>query len=77
MNREDARCPKCGSKDVDRDEVDVGVGMVFGPWGCAACHWSEWPEYDLSDGRDPKTDAGVIDSRGGLTPIRRQEPSHG
>jgi len=42
-------CPKCGSDDLNRDEVDVAVGVIYGPYGCA-CGWSEWPEFDRSDG---------------------------
>lgn len=52
-------CPKCGSEDLYRDEVDVGVGVVRGPYGCPACGWSEDEAYDLSTGRDP------VDARGG------------
>lgn len=35
------KCPNCGSTNVDRDEVDVGVGTVMGPWSCHDCEWSE------------------------------------
>ncbi len=45
-------CPKCGT-ECYRDEVDVGVGTIFGPYGCPGCGWSEDSEYDLSDGRSP------------------------
>ena len=58
-------CPRCGS-ECCRDEVDVGVGVMIGPWGCA-CGWSEDSRYDLSDGKSPVRDGGVIDSRGGWT----------
>lgn len=53
------KCPKCGS-ECGRDEADVGVGVIYGPWGCS-CGWSEYEEYDLSDGRDG------LDERGGFT----------
>lgn len=45
-------CPKCGT-DCDRDEVDVGVGVMYGPYGCCACGWSEDSHYDRSDGPSP------------------------
>ena len=53
-------CPECGC-ECDRDEVDNGVGIMYGPWGCCACGWSEDSEY--SHNPDPH-----IDSRGGYTP---------
>lgn len=34
-------CPQCGSTSVDRDEVDIGVGVQCGPWGCFDCGWVE------------------------------------
>jgi len=34
-------CPKCGSTNCDRDEVDIGVGTQCGPWACFDCGWSE------------------------------------
>ena len=52
-------CPKCGEQ-CERDSVDVGVGTIHGPFGCPRCGWSEDPEYDLSEGRDP------VDEKGGL-----------
>lgn len=33
-------CPRCGAELV-RDEVDIGVGVLFGPAGCPDCHWVE------------------------------------
>ena len=32
-------CPHCGEA-CDREEVDVGVGTVYGPWRCPGCGWS-------------------------------------
>jgi hypothetical protein len=43
------RCPKCGT---NCDSVDVGVGIMYGPYGCPGCGWSEDSEYDLSEGKD-------------------------
>jgi transcription elongation factor Elf1 len=40
-------CPKCSSADCWRHEVDVGVGIQYGPWNCAGCGWSE--DQDLRE----------------------------
>lgn len=62
------QCPKCGD-ECDRDSVDVGVGVIHGPWGCPACGWSEDPEYDLSSGQSElRGDGSVIDQFGGCHP---------
>ena len=61
-------CPKCDA-ECWRDEVDVGVGFVYGPYGCPVCRWSEYPEYDLSTGQTAEREHGTIDQWGGLTPI--------
>ena len=53
------QCPKCQT-ECDRDEVDIGVCVVNGPWGCHRCGWSEY--YDLSNGKDPiQEDGSVLD----------------
>lgn len=59
-------CPKCG-REAYRDSADVGVGIIYGPWGCP-CGWSESPEYDVTEG--PKFIEGGyrIDQWGGATP---------
>lgn len=58
-------CPNCG-QPCGRDEADVGVGIIYGPWGCP-CGWSESERFNVSDG--PKCENGYrVDSRGGLTP---------
>lgn len=62
-------CPKCG-EDCCRDEVDVGVGIIYGPYGCS-CGWSEDPYYDGSDGPSPAAREHknhYVDSTGGMTP---------
>jgi len=62
-------CPKCGSEECWQDHADVGVGIIFGPWGCPECGWSEYDEYDLSEGKDPVDEkGGVIDQFGGYHP---------
>lgn len=44
------KCPECGSEHCSRDEADVGVGVIYGPWRCGDCGWSE-----------PVEDYGIID----------------
>jgi hypothetical protein len=36
-------CPKCNAECI-RDEVDIGVGVQYGPWGCPECGWSQQDE---------------------------------
>lgn len=42
------KCPKCGD-DCWRDSCDVGVGVIYGPYGCP-CGWSEDRELDRTSG---------------------------
>lgn len=61
-------CPKCGG-DCDRDEVDVGVGVIHGPYGCFECGWSESAEYDSSEGVSQKEQENpdfMVDPQGGM-----------
>ncbi len=61
-------CPRCGGL-CHRDSVDIGVGVVHGPYGCEECAWSEDPAYDLSGGKDPVDEkGGAIDQYGGYHP---------
>lgn len=66
------QCPKCGYDECHRDSVDCGYcgyGPIYGPWGCPACGWSQYAEYDLSEGRDPVDEkGGVIDQYGSYHP---------
>lgn len=63
------KCPKCGNEDCWRDSADVGVGIIFGPWGCPDCGWSEDSEYDLSEGQNRFDDkGGMIDQFGSYYP---------
>jgi hypothetical protein len=61
-------CPRCG-RDCDRDEVDVQVGIIYGPWGCY-CGWSEHDAYDVTGGPRLDEHGCQIDQWGGLTPPR-------
>ena len=62
------KCPKCKSPEVWRDSVDVGVGIMHGPYGCSDCGWSEDERYDQSEGS--KYESGCLtDQWGGLHPM--------
>jgi Zn-finger nucleic acid-binding protein len=39
-------CPNCNCSDCWRDEVDIGVGVQYGPWHCPECGWYEGHEVD-------------------------------
>ena len=41
-------CPNCGC-ECERESVDVGVGIIYGPWGCH-CGWSEDDFYNQLTG---------------------------
>jgi hypothetical protein len=57
-------CPKCETP-CTRESIHNGIGLLFGPFGCPGCGWSEYEEYDLSDGRDPLDEkGGVLDQWG-------------
>ena len=65
---QDGICPRCGSY-CDRDSADVGIGIIYGPYGCE-CGWSEWGKYDavFGEGQKPDDDGGYTDTRGGYYP---------
>jgi predicted nucleic-acid-binding Zn-ribbon protein len=67
VSAEQFTCPKCGG-DCSRDDADIGIGIIYGPWGCGNCGWSENPEYDISEGQKTTEAGGVIDQFGGITP---------
>ena len=68
--RETCDCPHCG-EPCDRDSVDVGIGVIHGPWGCANCGWSSSPEYDCRDGIRRDGDDRVFDQYGGSHHVTR------
>ncbi len=37
---ESMACPTCGSECI-RDEVDIGVGVQYGPLICTECGWAQ------------------------------------
>lgn len=77
MTQHTFHCPHCRS-ECFRDSVDVGVGVIHGPWGCPQCRWSEDERYDLRDGDKHTSSGGVIDQYGGIHPKppggRTQQP---
>lgn len=61
------KCPSCGGSDLRRDEVHNGVCMLYGPFGCADCGWSEDSRYDCQDG-PIENEWGTINQYGNLFP---------
>jgi hypothetical protein len=65
--RPEDECPRCGSH-CDRDEADVGVGIIYGPYGCG-CGWSEDDKYDAVFGDGGwQADGSYRDPYGGHWP---------
>lgn len=67
-----ATCPNCGAEDLWRDEVDVGVGIIYGPYGCP-CGWSESGEYNHLDSAG-REDGLRTDPWGGVYPAGNPVP---
>lgn len=77
MAGELTRCPKCNT-ECARDEVHNGVMMLYGPWGCPGCAWSESEDYDLSNGQSPfDSRGGMIDQYGHYHPAGSFDPEDG
>lgn len=69
MQGDEQDCPKCGVEGaLWRDSVDVGVGVMYGPWGCRNCGWSSDPAYDVSDGVTETPEGYRRDQYGSLHP---------
>lgn len=64
---ETQNCEKCGA-ECSREEVDVGVGIIYGPWGCPECGWSESSQYDVSEGRKYTKNGYMLDQFGNAYP---------
>lgn len=61
-------CPNCGG-ECECDEVDIGVGVLHGPYGCPACHWSQDSYYDSSKGESQAAKDNpnfYVDNKGGM-----------
>jgi ssDNA-binding Zn-finger/Zn-ribbon topoisomerase 1 len=69
---ETCNCPHC-NETCDRAEVDVGVGVIHGPWGCPQCGWSSEQTYDNRDGVKRDGDDRVFDQYGVSHSINRVE----
>lgn len=61
-------CPRCEEVGLWRDSADVGVGIIYGPYGCPFCGWSENEEYDLQIGGGLQDNGSYLDPYGGLLP---------
>lgn len=69
---DEMNCPSCGGYCY-RDSVDVGIGIIHGPYGCTECGWSEWEEYDKRNGlskAEMEQPEYLFDTRGGM--IRKE-----
>jgi hypothetical protein len=42
-------CPECNAP-CWREEVDVGVGIIAGPWMCGECAWDEDQAFPMAGG---------------------------
>lgn len=70
-------CPKC-NEECYREQADVGVGIIYGPYGCPECGWSEWTQYDRSEGESEKGKEHpdwFVDQWGGM--IRKEAVKEG
>jgi hypothetical protein len=67
-------CPKCGD-DCWRESVDVGVGVIYGPYGCS-CGWSEHEEYDSSDAHAAAPEGWRVTPQGVLINLERERDEH-
>lgn len=65
-NKDECQCPNCGHGCM-RESADVGIGVIYGPWGCS-CGWSEDERYNLLAGPKFTERGGMIDQYGGITP---------
>lgn len=65
---DDSPCPNCNEPGLWRESVNVGVGVIYGPYGCPNCGWSESREYDQSQGPKLNSDGSPTDQWGGVYP---------
>jgi hypothetical protein len=71
INMDTKLCEKCG-EECWRDEADVGVGVIYGPWACGVCGWSENEYYDRSNGpsaAQKEHPDHYVDPHGRMTPL--------
>ena len=72
MKRETQNCPHCG-EECCRDDVNVGIGIMYGPWGCPNCGWSEYEEHDSREGVRGAGNDRVFDQYGGSCHVGRPD----
>ena len=59
-------CPKCGAQGLWRDSANIGVGIIYGPYGCEECRWSEDDEYDCTSGAAKADTVGIRHDQWGV-----------
>ena len=69
------KCENCNG-ECQRDEVDVGVDVMHGPYGCPNCGWSEYDEYNQLTG-EKRDESGqfAYDQFGGMyrAPVEKKK----
>lgn len=46
-------CPRCGAP-CERYDVDIGVGILYGPWFCTQCAYNEDDEIRETKATKPE-----------------------
>ena len=77
MITKDPVCPNCKNDTLWRESVDVGVGTIYGPYGCASCGYSEDEAYNLASGPKTSEDGSPVDQFGGVYPGWKVLPTQG
>jgi len=65
------KCPNCKDDELWRESVDIGVGIIYGPYGCESCGYSDDPQYDCSKGAKITKEGHILDQFGMLYPQRK------
>lgn len=65
---QDKLCPNCKEDYLWRESCDVGVGIIYGPYGCPSCGYSEDEAYNLSSGPKLSDCGSPVDQFGGIFP---------
>ncbi len=66
--KDEGVCPRCEERELYRDSADVGVGIIYGPYGCPCCGWSESEQCDMQKGGGVQDDGSYLDPYGGILP---------
>lgn len=59
MTRPVERCPNCDTP-LDRDEVDIGVGTMYGPPYCSGCGWAPPDDPRIPQPREYRASGDAI-----------------